>query len=340
MSIIRKATVNTGSLENFGAAKVNKRLDTFEKALEEKEVDPNKVSFEKPQEDSWFANMPEKAEAAKLEESDSSSEARKQRREEWKEANRTMQRAMQMEKEAKAKLAQVQRFEQVASKAKENPIEIAKALGVDPTEFLRLYQNQMFNITEEKEQPKLDPEEEIKQRLSRYEEERAKEKYEMEMFKSQSIKQNYIASKILPVILADKDKYELLNSNGEAEASAAFIYDLMDNHYRSTGEELNPEDVAEAMEEELVKELESKILSTKQVKKFSKHFREDTAARGQELTLPGQLGDKDVMKRSTDMASLAHQIKESSNENSYQKQNTLMNKREARLNAISNLLKK
>lgn len=198
-------------------------------------------------------------------------EERAERRAAFKRAADIEARARQMEKAAQEKLQKAQRFEEVANKAKENPVEVAKALGMDPTEFLRQYQNQMFNIPTEPEKPK---EEDVQTRLSRYETERQEERKRAQELESQTVRNGYISQKILPNLLANKEKFEILNHNN-IEASAGFIYDMMDQHYRATGEELNPLDVAEEMENQLAKELEDRIVQVKKFARFSKYFKED-----------------------------------------------------------------
>lgn len=214
---------------------------------------------------------------------------RAQRRQEFKEANKAYQRAIQMQKEAEEKLKQAQRWEEVSKKAKEDPIEVAKALGLSPEEFLLKFQNKMLNIQEE-ETPK-DPQEEIKRRLQEYEEERKREKEQHAQIQSQLIRNNYISSKILPIISTDKDKFQLLNYNN-LETSAGFIYDMMNAHFQATGEELNPADVAEEMENQLMLEFEEKINAIKKISRFSKHFREEEPQAQTTAQAQPQLGSK------------------------------------------------
>lgn len=299
MTTVRKNPINASNFANFGEPKVNKRYDDtpaqnvadeIGTTVEAMNANPNGVSFEKPAQTDLFdlpEEQPVQPQASPAGEK-SAAERRAEKRQEWKDANKTMQRALQMQKEAQAKLAQAQRFEQVAKTAHENPVEVAKALGMTPEEFLRKYQNQMFNIPEPK--PELDPQEQMKQRFEQYEQERKREREEHETFKAQTIRQNYISTKIMPIITGDPDRFELLNYNN-AELSASYMYDLMDAHYRQTGEEWSAQDVAEAYENELQKELEDKLSKIRGVKKFSKHFREATDAPGQEITIPAQLGE-------------------------------------------------
>ena len=321
MTIVYKET-NASNLQNFGAPKINKRFeDKVENVAQAaKEVaeasqtkDNSAISFENttqalnfdfPKPDEVKEGSPE----ATTTSPPTDAEKRAARREEFRNAANAERRAMEMQKQAQAQLNQAKQFQALMEQAKKDPTAVARALGMEPTEFLRQYQNAMFNIPTTVEEPKLNPEEEIKQRLSKYEDERRREKEEFERWKSQTVRNDYISAKILPVITSDPDKFELLNQNGK-EACAGFIYDMMDAHYRATGEELNPSDVAEEMENQLVKEFEEKIAQTKKVKKFSKHFRYDTDAPGQEVTLPGQLGEGD------EQSPAAIQVRTSAQEN-------------------------
>lgn len=194
---------------------------------------------------------------------------RVERAAQFKHASSVERRAQQMKKDAEAQLAQAKNFQQVMEQAKKDPTVIAKALGMDPQEFYRQYQNVMLNVKEEP--APLKPEEEMKARLDKYEQERAQERQQLETMQSQTIRNNYISTKILPVITANTEKFELLNMNGK-DACAGFIYDLMDSHYRQTGQELDANEVAEEMERQLTDEIETKIQAVRKVSKFSKHF--------------------------------------------------------------------
>jgi len=216
-----------------------------------------------------------------------------ERRDAMKRANAEHAKAIQMQKEAKALMEQARHFDEIKQKAATNPVELAKALGMDPNEFLRRYQNEMFNIpNEEVKKPELT----VDEKLKRFEEERAQEKRAQANYQAEMIRMNYISTKILPAIKADAEKYQLLNYNNP-EASAGFIYDIMNDHYQKTGEELNAADVAEEMENQLQKEFEEKIESVKKISKFSKHFakmeEEATKSEKEEVSLtPAQLGGK------------------------------------------------
>jgi len=219
----------------------------------------------------------------------SAEEKRKARRDEWSQANQIKNRAIQAEKEAKEALAQARAFQELVAKTDVDPLELAKALGKDPNEFLRKYQNAMFNIKEE-EKPK--PEEDVKTRLDRYEQAELQRQQKHQELQSNMIRQNYISSNILPAIKADTEKFQILNTSN-LERTTAHIYDIMNSHYQATGETLNVNDVAEEYENMLAKEFEDKLQFVKKIGKFSKYFREEKVEQTeQEVEAPPQLGAK------------------------------------------------
>ena len=323
MSIIRKNPLNFNS-SNFVSPKQIKMYDeanpppskslivetTSEgSTLESKPVETSSgISFEKGPPTLTF-DVPDSEPSLQPESptEQSPEQKRQERAAAFKKAADVERRAQQELKAAREQLAQVKQFNELMAQAKKDPTAIARALGMDPTEFLRQYQNSMFNIPSEPDKPK---EETLEERMSRYEQERRAEKEELLRMQSHNIRTNYIQSKILPVIQADLDKYELINSNG-VEQSASFIYDLMDAHYRNTGEELNAADVAEEMENQLMKEFESRIEFTKNVKKLKKHFRTDTDAPGVDVTIPEPLGMRETRTSTQDNQQLGVNLTQS-----------------------------
>lgn len=215
-----------------------------------------------------------------------------ERRDAMKRANQEHAKAIQMQKEAKEMMAKAQRFQDVATKAATNPVEVAKALGMEPQEFLRRFQNEMFNIPNEEVKK---PEPTVDDRLKAYETERAQERKAAADYQSEMIRMNYISTKIMPTLKSDTEKFQLLNYN-DLEASAGFIYDMMNTHFQKTGEELNPADVAEEMENHLQQEFEDKIAQVKKIGKFSKHFakleEEETPTKEEVALTPAQLGGR------------------------------------------------
>jgi len=229
----------------------------------------SQISFEKQSEQGAqnLQEMPTAAEAAAGQEEAKSTPA--ERRDAMKRANQEHQKAIQMQKEATALRQEASNFEELKKNAATNPVALAKALGMDPTEFLRRFQNEMFSIPNEeikKEPPTVD------ERLQSYEQERQAERAAAANYQSEMTRMNYINTKILPAIKGDTEKYQLLNHNN-VETSAGFIYDMMNDHFKRTGEELNAEDVAEEMENQLMNEFEEKINSVRKIGKFSKHFK-------------------------------------------------------------------
>ena len=284
MEIIRKTNNNVSNvtLNNQKERKVIKTYDDVDPADVAAEMgeDPNApqgVTFEKPAQENPFEpeQETEVQQTQTIEPEKTAADKRAERRAAFKEAANIQQRAMQMQKQAEAKLAKAQRFEELSKKAQEDPIEFIKSTGQDPQEFLRRFQNSMYNIPNEAPAPK--PEEEVKQRLERYEAERQAERQKAAEIQSQMVRQNYISTKILPVLNADPDKFQILNQSN-LEASANFMYDMMNQHFMATGEELNAADVAEEMENQLQQELETKLQQAAKLPKLSKYFKEQQAA--------------------------------------------------------------
>ncbi len=282
MTTLRHQTINSGNLSS--EVKVNKHFETSA-PLSTSGDSKSVVDFSKQDQGITFDIPPADAEPTETTEA-SPQVTREERRATFKHAANVERRAMQMQKEAEHSLNQTKQVQQFLSLIDTDPVSAIKALGKDPNNILTKFQNGMFSIPNEPEAAKV---ESVEEKISRYESERAKEKEENFKFQSNQIKSSYINTKILPIILAEPENFEILNMNGQ-ETCAQFIYDMMDAHYRSTGEELNPRDVAEEMENQLLKEFEDKIVITKKVNKLKKHFRDDTEARGDDLEIPEQLG--------------------------------------------------
>lgn len=224
----------------------------------------------------------------------SAAEKRAERRGSFKQADAAYKRAIQMQKEAQEKLSKAENFAKLAEKARENPVAVAEALGMDPTEFLRKYQNQIFNIKDD--EPQVAPEDQVKQQLEQYKKEREEERKQFEYTQTQIARSNYITGKILPELQKSPDQYEILAFNS-MEASAHLIYDIMNKHFQEYNEELSVSEVAEELEKQLTKDFEDKITSTRKLKKLAKYFREEQAeAVAQDET---QLAEKKPVKPTT-----------------------------------------
>lgn len=290
----RLNTLNTSNFISFDEPKIRKLYDDTPKenianelkiptdqiSKELNQITNNAVSFDKVDSSGLNFEYPTQKEVDQMSNAPidpvnpqqpvekSNAEKRAEKRAEWKSAADVQKRAMQQLKEADEKLKKAKEVEILLEQAKKDPTAVAKALNMDPGDFLKQYQNHILNMPTETQ---LKPEEQIAARLQKYEEERAKEREQFAQFQSATIKQTYIANKILPVILADKDKFEIIN-NDDPKLTAAMIYDVMNEHYMKHGEELNPSDVAEEIENMLAKEIEERIAHVSKLNKFSKRF--------------------------------------------------------------------
>ena len=206
-----------------------------------------------------------------------------ERRDAMKRANQEHQKAIKLQQEATELMKKNQAYQEALQKADLSPMELIKALGKDPADFLRRLQNEQFSIPNE---PTKIPEPTVEDRLKQYEQERQKEREQAANYQSEMIKMNYISNKIIPAI-SNEEQFPLLVKN--KDASAKLIYDIMNSHYLQFNEELNPADVAAEYESELEKEVLSSIDKIKQISKFKGHFKEEQPAIEAPAT---QLGEK------------------------------------------------
>lgn len=214
---------------------------------------------------------------------------RVQRRDAFKRAAEQERKAQATLKEAQAQMAQAKQVVDFFEQAKKDPTLIAKAMGMEQEVFLKTYQDRVFGL--DTKAPEVKPEEEVKQRLDKYEQERAAERQAAAQWQAQQAKERYIADKILPEIASNVEKYELLNMDGK-EKVAAYMYDMMNAHYQQTGQEFSAAEVAEEMERQLTEDAENRIAQARKVKKLSKHFREEEKARQEAVAASAPAGLK------------------------------------------------
>lgn len=289
----RVSTLNSSNFVNFNEPKI---IRNYEQAPREAvgeaaapaHEDKSQISFAKAGSELAF-EMPEVKNTISTDPAPEKSpqERRAERRDTWKSAADVQRRAMQMQKEAEEKIRKANEVSKLLEEANSDPTAVARALNMDPNEFLKKYQNKMFDIPNE---PVQSTEDLVQARLQKYDEERQREREQFASLQSQTIKQNYVSNKILPIIMTNPDKFEILN-NDDPNMAAAVIYDMMNDHYAASGEELNAEDVAEELENLLAKELEERITKVQKYKKFSKYFKELPEE-------PTQLGDDNQIRRS------------------------------------------
>jgi len=353
MVTIRKNPLNS-NISNFNDVKTNKRFEKTLEAVSKAEPLPEQVpeiSFEKSVQSLNF-DVPEpeqpKAELQPETETPPVPE-REERRAAFKRAADVERRAMQLKKKAEEDIASASQFKQFMALAKEDPTAVAKALGMEPGEFLRQYQNKIFSIPTEPTAPK---EITVEERLAKLDEERKQERAQFAEWNTQKTKQDYVSNKILPVLMGNTEKFEILTHKGANEV-ASYIYDLMNEHYKSTGEEWKVEDVAEEFENQLCKEYEEAATKAMKLKKLSKFFREDTSAEADVIGVPAELGENpsttnpsvsdfipETRPQERKSLSTSHAPSEVNSSNSYQKQASWDRKREDRLSKINNVVKK
>lgn len=216
-------------------------------------------------------------------------ERRAKRREEFRDAAAIRERALKMERQAQQKIKETEQFNSLMYQAKDDPLVLAKALNMDPSEFQRKIFNKMYSIQEDEPAKEQEEsfEEQTKKRLDEYERERAEERERAAQESRQNaeanmqkIKHNYITDKIMPHI---NETHELIHQN-DKYSCAALAYDLMNQLYQDhcskggTEEDfdVSPKDVLDQMEEELYKRTEEQLSKAKNISKLKKYFaRED-----------------------------------------------------------------
>ena len=217
----------------------------------------------------------------------SDAERRAKRKEEYRQSALVHQRAQAQLKQAEEKLKQVSQFSALMEQGKEDPVVLAKALGLTPEEFQRKLFNKMYSIKEEAPPVKEETfEEQTKRKLAEYEAERQAEKVRREeeirqesLRAANDVKHRYIQNNIMPAIT---EQHEFILRN-DKHSCAAFVYDLMNQafqeHAAKGGTEadfsLRAEDVVNQMEEELEKQATSQMLEAKNISKLKKYFRDE-----------------------------------------------------------------
>ena len=197
------------------------------------------------------------------------------RRDSLKRISERERKANEKEKLANEKLAKAEQFHDSFKKFEEDPTLLAKAMGMETSEFLRKLQNKVFDIKEEPVKS-VKQEDAIQQRFDQLEQQT--KRLAEENFKSQ--KNTYISQHILPVLAKDPERFAELNA--KIESSASYIHDLVHNHWLETGgregkqgEIWSTEQVAEELEAELVAEKEKAIEELKKSPKLKKYFKDE-----------------------------------------------------------------
>ncbi len=243
--------------------------------------------------------------------SETSSAPETPKKDAWKRAHEMERKAQEKEKQAKAEIAKVKEFQDFVEQAKKDPTVLAKAMGMSTQEFYSKYTNQMYGIPEE---TKPEVKETTEQRLDRIEQARIQDYQSNATREYERARKDYVSNKIIPA-LNDPDRFELIHKNGK-EQLAENMYDIMNAYYtetfdKSTGKgiELDPIEVAEAMEARLTKETEDKIKIYKETKKFSALFSKEEKSQSKK-TIAGTSEIKKINESSTSSLQERQNIKE------------------------------
>jgi hypothetical protein len=146
----------------------------------------------------------------------------------------------------------------------------AKALDMSPTDLATYVDNARLAIPNKKEEVVLTPEQIRAKEDADWKAERKAFEQEQAAWKYSRIKSDYIKDKIAPA-LADKDKYEFIHKQG-ADKIQDYIYEYANKHFQETGEELNPADLADAIEEQMVESYTASVKKLREMKKMAQFF--------------------------------------------------------------------
>lgn len=238
-------------------------------------------------------------------------ERRAARREEYREAAAIRQRALQMQKQAEQRIKETESFASLMQQAKEDPTVLAKALGMDLTEFQRKLFNKAYQIEEEQVPAKEESfEEKTNRRLMEYEKElesdrvrRQEEMRRQQELESERIKHTFISNQILPHIT---ENHEFILRN-DKHSCAALVYDMMNQafmeHCSQGGTEadfpLKAEDVINEMEEELERRSVEQLTQAKSINKLKKFFSEEDRPSRQDVSQEDWFPKKNFSKHSS-----------------------------------------
>lgn len=260
---------------------------------------------------------------------------RAKRKEEWTMAEK----ARQLDASANEKLSKAKDYEHALANFDKDPMLLARALNIPLSDLLIRLQNSAMGAPTEKV---LSPEEQYKLKNMQYEQQmQALNKRQIEL-ENNTARNNYLNTKIIPVLNKEPDKYELLHAEG-MENSANFIYEYMNDWYGKTKQELNVTDVLEAFEEELTEKYSGKLNHFKNMKKFKDLFAQQAAAEAAaEGETPVKVIPKDVPAlgaKETDLAKILPRAAAKKAEVTGGKDNTIIksganSSRESRLAAI------
>lgn len=193
------------------------------------------------------------------------------RRDSLKRISERERKTMEKEKLANEKMAKVEQFHESFKKFEEDPTLIAKAFNMSTEEFLRKYQNKIFDIKEDS--PK--PETVAQDRLSALEDQTKR----LSELNFQNQKSNYVNQFIVPILSQQPEKFELVNEKMAAHAN--YIHDIIHHHWMETGgnnggEIWEAKTVAEELEKELTENKEKEIEELKKSPKLRKYFKEES----------------------------------------------------------------
>jgi hypothetical protein len=220
---------------------------------------------------------------------------RHKRKEDWDMAAK----ARQMQADATEKLKKAQAYDAAVANFDKDPLALAKILGVSVPELLDKMQRAAFSMPTERV---LTPEETYKLKTMQYEQEMQQIKQQQINMNNQIIKDNFVNKRVIPELVKNPDKYEIIHADLGVDQAANFIFNYIAEQYLATGKELDPADVCQSFEEELEETYRNNATKLKSVKKFKDLFAAEKAQAEAEEAAAEEAPVKKVAAPKTEVA--------------------------------------
>jgi hypothetical protein len=195
-------------------------------------------------------------------------------------------------------------FQELLSKSKENPLALLEKAGIS-------YQDLTQYILSMDEPTKVDPLDEIKQELSSLKKEKEEEKLalqrqveEKEISQVQTLVSKY-QSEMVNMLQSDTDKYELINTYGDAGYS--LVWDVVEEYWNQNKEILDPQVAAEQVEDFLLAE-SSKLISAKKLFKGQKSVPEEVSNDTSKVTRDIKNSTKTLTNKAATRSSIGERV--------------------------------
>lgn len=169
---------------------------------------------------------------------------------------RELQKGFHELKQAKAELdsykKELEEYRSLREKAKADPLALTKHFGIE----YKSLTNQILN--DERPTPEMEIQS-LREKIQKLEDERSQERQQAERSKTEATIENF-KGEVVSYLEAKGDQYELVRTFGAYDQIISQIYD----HWKETGEYLQVDDVASALESQMEQEAR-KLLSLKKL---------------------------------------------------------------------------